>query len=374
MARLIERAVPESSIYSPSGLVAEFDKAITAELDYTIEAGNNERFARNFAGNAAVTFPRVYREASGKKVLVAEFLDGVHLDHALAAGHSGEKIAKHAVQVIAQMIFIDGFFHADPHPGNIRIIGTPETPVIGMLDLGLIGTLSPDMREKMITLMIAIIKKDIDDLSDALLAMGRPRNKVDRDAFRAEVARLSEIHLQKALKDIELAAIIRDLVQGAVRFDIEMPVEVVMVGKALMTVEGIGKSIYPELDVFEEARPFFLKLLWQRYSPEKLGSQLLRAASRWSGAAQNVPPMLAEVLDDLRRGQLLVHTEDHGLRSAAERLGRRIALGLMGTGLLGSGTALLLAGHKGLGEVFFVAAGVLALGAWGRLPDFRRRR
>jgi ubiquinone biosynthesis protein len=243
-----------------------------------------------------------------------------------------------------------------------------------MLDLGLIGTLSQDMRDKMITLMVAIIKKDIDDLSDALLAMGRPRAKVDRDAFRAEVARLSEIHLQKSLKDIELAAIIRDLVQGAVRFDIEMPVEVVMVGKALMTVEGIGKSIYPELDVFEEARPFFLRLLWQRYSPEKLGSQLLRAASRWSGAAQNVPPMLAEVLDDLRRGQLLVHTEDHGLRSAAERLGRRIALGLMGTGLLGSGTALVVTGHGRLGEIFLILAGVLALGAWGRLPDFRRRR
>jgi ubiquinone biosynthesis protein len=374
MARLIERAVPESTIYSPSGLVAEFDKAITAELDYTIEAGNNERFARNFATNPAVRFPRVYREVSGKKVLVAEFLEGVHLDEALAAGHSGEKIAKSAVQIIAQQIFVDGFFHADPHPGNIRIVGTPESPIIGMLDLGLIGTLGPDMREKMITLMIALVKKDIDDLSDALLAMGRPRSKVDRDAFRAEVARLSEIHLQKALKDIELAAVIRDLVQGAVRFDIEMPVEVVMVGKALMTVEGIGKNIYPDLDVFEEARPFFLRLLWQRYSPEKLGSQLLRAASRWSGAAQNVPPMLAEVLDDLRRGQLLVHTEDHGLRSAAERLGRRIALGVMGAGLLGSGTALVITGHKTLGEVFFIISGVLALAAWGRLPDLRRRR
>ena len=374
MARLIERAVPESSIYSPSGLVAEFDKAITAELDYTIEAGNNERFARNFATNPGVRFPKVYREVSGKKVLVAEFLEGVHLDQALAAGHSGEKIAKSAVQIIAQQIFVDGFFHADPHPGNIRIVGTPESPVIGMLDLGLIGTLGPDMREKMITLMIALVKKDIDDLSDALLAMGRPRAKVDRDAFRAEVARLSEIHLQKALKDIELAAVIRDLVQGAVRFDIEMPVEVVMVGKALMTVEGIGKNIYPELDVFEEARPFFLRLLWQRYSPEKLGSQLLRAASRWSGAAQNVPPMLAEVLDDLRRGQLLVHTEDHGLRSAAERLGRRIALGVMGAGLLGSGTALVITGHKTLGEVFFAISSVLALAAWGRLPDLRRRR
>src|SRR6185295_65736 len=114
----------------------------------------------------------------------------------------------------------------------------------------------------------------------------------------------SEVHLGKPLKEIQLAAMIRDLVQGAVKFEIEMPVEMMMVGKSLMTVEGIGKSIYPDLDVFDEAKPFFLKLLMQRYSPEKVGARLLKAASRLSGAASDVPPLLAEVLDDVRRGRL----------------------------------------------------------------------
>jgi ubiquinone biosynthesis protein len=373
LARLLERAVPETTIYSPTGLVAEFDRAITAELDYTIEAGHNERFARNFSGSTAVRFPRVHREVSGKKVLVAEFFDGLKIHDAVQKGFSGERIAKESVGIIAQMIFVDGFFHADPHPGNIRILGTPEAPVVGLLDLGLVGTLSEDLRDKAITLMMAAIKKDVDELSDALVAMGRPRGKVDRDAFRAHVAKLSEVHLGKPLKEIELAALIRDLVQGAMKFEIEMPVEMMMVGKSLMTVEGIGKSIYPDLDVMEEARPFFLKLIWQRYSPDKLGLKLLRAASKLSGAATDLPVMAAEVLDDLRRGQLRVQAEDPGLGRAAERLGRRIALGLIDASLIGAGTALYLAQHRWVAWGAWGAAALVGFIAWGTLPHLRRR-
>jgi ubiquinone biosynthesis protein len=375
MARLLERAVPESTIYSPTGLVAEFDKAITAELDYTVEAKNGETFAKNFSGDLTVRFPRVYREVSGKKVLVAEFFDGHHIDKATRElGYSGERIAKNAVKIIAKMIFVDGIFHADPHPGNIRILGTPEAPVVGLLDLGLIGTITPDLREKATDLMVAAVKKDVDDLADALVAMGRPRDKVDMEAFRAEVVRLADVHLGKPLSEIQLAALIRDLVQGAVKFEIEMPVEMLMVGKSLMTVEGIGKSIYPELDVFDEAKPFFLKLLWSRYSPEKMGQRLLRAASKLSGAATDVPPMLAEVLDDVRRGRLRLQAEDPGLGRAAERLGRRIALGLIAASLIAAGTALWIHGATRLGGWFFAFAGVSAVAAWGRVPESVRER
>jgi ubiquinone biosynthesis protein len=375
MARLLERAVPESTIYSPTGLVGEFDRAITAELDYTLEAGNGEKFARNFEGNPQVRFPKVFREVSGRKVLVAEFFEGAHIEKATRElGFSGERIAKSSVNIIAQMIFVDGVFHADPHPGNIRIMGTPEEPVIGMLDLGLIGTLAPDMRDKAIDLMLAAVKKDTKELADALLAMGKPRGKVDRDAFDAHVAKLAEIHLGRSLKEIQLAAMIRDLVQGAVQFEIEMPVEMMMVGKALMTVEGIGKSIYPELDVFAEARPFFMKLLWQRYSPEKLGQRLLRAASRLSGAATEVPPLLAEVLDDVRRGRLKLQAEDPGLGRAAERLGRRIALGAIGAALVVCGTWAQLGGHGRMAVWMWILAGIAAIGAWGRVPDSVREK
>src|SRR5206468_2545160 len=124
------------------------------------------------------------------------------------------------------------------------------------------------------------VRNEVDALADALLALGRPRGKVDMPAFRAEVGRLSENYLGKSLREVEVSALIRDLVQGAVKFDIEMPTELLMVGKALMTVEGIGKEIYPELDVFAEMRPFFLKLLWRRFHPEKIGRDVLRTLAQ----------------------------------------------------------------------------------------------
>ncbi len=374
LARVVERAIPESTIYAPTKLVAEFDRSIMAELDYTIEGANAEKFARNFAGHPSVRFPRVFKEVSGRKVLVAEFFDGLKIPEAMQKGYSGERIAKDSVGVIAQMIFEDGLFHADPHPGNIRILGTPEAPIVGLLDLGMVGVLSSELRDRAVDLMMAAIKKDIDELSDALLAMGRPREKVDRDAFRAHVAGVADAHLGKPIKEIQLAALIRDLVQGAVKFDIEMPPEMLMVGKSLMTIEGIGKSIYPELDVFEEARPFFLKLLWKRYSPERVGAKMLRAANKLSGAAVDLPPLAAEVLDDLRRGRLKVRVEDPGLGHAAERLGRRVALGVIGAAWIGAGTAMVIAGHASLGWGFFAMAMVFTAAAWGTLPKLFKRR
>ena len=375
LAKIVERTIPESRIYSPTGLVKEFDRAITAELDFTVEAENAERFAKNFAGNPVVCFPKVYRQASSRTVLTLEFFPGKKIYAAVEGGASGETIAKNAVAVIAQMIFADGFFHADPHPGNIIMLGPPEAPVIGLIDLGLVGRLSVDMRNKAVDLMVAALQNDVDGLADALIAMGRPGGKVDMRAFRAEVAVLSEKYLGRPINEIEISGLLRDLVQGAVKYDIEMPVELIMMGKSLMTVEGIGKEIYPELDIWTEARPFFMKLLWSRYHPLKLGAELLRALQKLGRGAADLPGQVHEILEDLRQGKLQVKTTDPGLPEASDRLGRRIWSGLVIVGTLGSGTALVLAGQgrfDGLATALYALAGA-TFGAHLWL-DWRRAR
>ena len=254
------------------------------------------------------------------------------------------------------------------------MLGTPEAPIVGMLDLGLIGELSPDMRDKATTLMIAAVRQDVDDLADALLAMGKARGKVDKDAFRAHVQKISARHLGKPLKEIEIAALIRDLVQGAVKFEVEMPTEMTMVGKALMTIEGIGKQLDPDLDVLAEARPFFLKLLKERYSPEKIGMRLLKAATKFSGAATDVPPLLAEVLDDLRKGRIRMRADDPEQARAIERLGRRVTLGLLSSTLIAAGTALYIHSHVSAAYAMFAFSFLVALVGWGTIPSLKNRR
>jgi len=257
MAAAVERALPEARVYTPVALVAQFDRSITAELDFSIEAENAERFAKNFEGSreaAFARFPRVYRKASSKRVLTLEFFDGVKIDRAVAAGVNGKDLVKRAVGVIAKMAFEDGFFHADPHPGNILVLGR-EDPVLGIIDLGMVGRLTPDMRDRIVDLLVAAARKDAVAVADALYAVGRPTKKVDMREYRAHVASLAEKYLGKPLKEIELGAMIRDLAQGAMKYEIEVPAELMLVGKALMTLESIGKELDPDLDLVAEAQP-----------------------------------------------------------------------------------------------------------------------
>lgn len=348
-AAVLERAVPETRIYSPTALVQQFDRAITSELDFTAEAENAARFAQNFAGYRNVNFPKVFRQASSKHVLTLEYLDGRKIYDAIAAGHSPKRLARLAMEVLFKMIFEDGFFHADPHPGNVLILRDPDDPALGMLDLGMVGRLSPRMRDLCVDVMVAAVRKDYDGIADAMYAIGTPTKKVDMHAYRAEVAFLAEKYLGKQLRDIEMSALVRDLVHGATEFGIEIPPDFVLVGKALMTIEGVGRDVAPDLDIFEEAKPLFLEILKKRYSPERLGAELLRRLEKLSGTTYNLPEQIREVLDDLRLGRLTVRTTDTEIARAADRLGRRLYSSVVTAALLLGGAWVLSAGYPRVG-------------------------
>jgi ubiquinone biosynthesis protein len=206
--------------------------------------------------------------------------------------------------------------------------------------------------------MMCALRHDYEGIADALYAMGTPTKSVDMNAFRAEVSVLSERYLGKALKDIELSALIRDLIRVGTVYGIEIPSEFAMVGKSLMTVEGIGKEIDPDFDIMEEGRPLFSDLMRLRYSPERLGNDLLCRLERLSGATYNVPQRLDEVLSDLRGGRLRIRTQDPHMTSAAESIARHLFSGLTASALLLSGAWLLADGMEITGYVLW---GVAAL-------------
>ena len=355
-AALIERTIPESKIYNPVGLVQQFDKAIIAELDFATEADNAVRFSQNFESFRNVRFPKVYKQASSKHVLTLEFIDGKKVYDALSAGYDGKKLARISLDVIVKQIFEDGFFHADPHPGNVLVLGAQEDPILVMIDLGMVGRLSPRMRDLTVDVMVGAVRRDYEAIADAMYAIGTPTKKIDMEAYRAEVGMLSEKYLGKQLKDIELSAMIRDLVQGATKYGLEIPSDFMLVGKALMTVEGVGKEIDPELDVFEEAKPLFVEILRKRYSPERLGNELLRRLEKLSGATYNMPQQLQEVLDDLRLGRLKIHTTDAGRAKAADRLGRRLFSAIIAAALLLAGSWLVASAREIAGYLLISAA------------------
>lgn len=342
LAQIMDRSLEEAKIYDPVGLVSQFERSITAEMDFGIEAQNGERFRRNFLGNAKIGFPKSYKAASSRRVLTLEFFDGRKVYGAIEEGFDRKLMAKNALGIVIKMIFEDGFFHADPHPGNIIILGTKDAPIIGMIDLGMVGRLSPEMRDKTIKLMVAAARNDPAAVADALYTIGRPTKKIDMAEYRSEVGLLAEKYLGRPLKEIELARLIKDLVDGAVRYGLEMPTDFMMVGKALMTIESIGKDLDPDLDVLGEAQPYFIDLLKKRYSPEEIGNELLRGAERFAGIAHDVPFHLREVLDDLRMGRLQIQTAETRIEPAYDRLGRRLFNGMLVASLNVSAAVVLV--------------------------------
>ena len=361
LAKAIVRSMPESHLYRPISLAEEFDRSVSAELDFSLEADNHERFTANFESNPHAKFPKVYRRASAKRVLTLEYLEGRKLYEAQRDGVSGELMAKRAVEIIIQQIFEDGFFHADPHPGNIIILGADEDPVIGMVDVGMVGRLSPKMRDRTIDLMLAAVREDYLGIADALYAIGRPRRKVDRDAYDAEVTALAQRYLGKRLKEIELGPLMRDLVMGSRKFGVEIPSEFVMLGKSLVTVEGVGKELYPELDLLEEVRPYFMVLFQKRYSPERVTEDTVRSLLRVGAAASEMPLQLEEILEDLRKGAFSIRTHQTQLESAADRLGRRTFSGLVVGSLLIAGAILVSRGNHWLGGAMLASSALYAL-------------
>lgn len=374
LAAALERAVPETKIYSPTALVHQFDRSIKSELNFLVEAENTERFGKNFSGHPHVRFPKVHRKATSKQVLSQEFFPGLKVTKAVEAGADGKKIAKQSVGVIIKMIFEDGFFHADPHPGNIIILGDDDAPIVGLIDAGMVGRLSPDLRDRTIDLMVAAARNDPYAVADALYLIGRPTKKVEMREYRAEVALLAEKYLGRPLREIDLSSMIRDLVQGAMKYGIEIPPDFMLVGKAIMTIEGIGKELDPDLDVFGEAQPYFTELLKQRYSPERIGMELWRNFEQISRAGSDLPLQLREVLDDLRLGRLMLRTGDPKMHGILDRASRRVFSGAIIGLLFLSGAVLLHGGRDPWGITLISLASVGLVAHWiGDLIRARRK-
>ncbi len=374
LAHAVERSIPEAKLWKPVQMVQEFDRAVTAELDFVNEADNAERFTHNFARKRYVCFPKVYRSASSRRVLTIEYFDGKKVYDAIEDGHSGAAIAKTAVDIMIQQIFEDGFFHADPHPGNVFILGDPDRPVIAMIDLGLVGHLTPQLRDRTIDLMVAAVREDFRGVADALYQIGRPTKKIDRQAYEAEVAVLAQKYLGKSLGEIELSALLKDLVDGARRYGIEIPSGFLMMGKALMTVEGVGKEIYPDLDVFEEVKPYFLRLIQQRYSPERITQDVIRGVTRLSHAATEAPMQMQEILEDLRKGAFSLQVKETTLKEATDRLGRRIFSGLVVSSSILSGSLLMAADKMWIGGTIAGLGAAYGMAHWMLVFILNRRR
>ena len=366
LARLLEHNIPETRMYSPIGIVEEFDRVIHQELDYTIEAQNILRFRQNFVHDKHIYAPTVVRELSTRNVLVMEYIEGTKITEIIRSAREMRQIARHGFRCVLKQIFIDGFFHGDPHPGNLFV--RPDN-TIAFLDFGMMGRLDEEMRDELADLLIAVINRDVSQTAHILAHLGHQSREIDMRAFRTDVADILERYYGVPLEQIELGKITREMIDIALRHRVQIPSDYTLMIKALLTIESIGKQLDPNLNAIEESRPLVSKILRDRWNPHRLMFHSLVNFRNATFALRELPLQINQIFEELRRGKLRVefeHVHLDRLILTLDAVSNRLAASVVIAALI-IGSSIIMYSNRGpvfmqfplLGVIGFVSAGIL---------------
>jgi ubiquinone biosynthesis protein len=372
--------------YDLPGLAHEFARTLRDELDYLREARNAERFAANFARDTSVHIPRVYWATTTSRVLTLERVRGIKINDlaALDAAHiDRQALAQRGAKLILQMVFEDGFFHADPHPGNFFV----ETGGrIGLIDFGMVGTVDAHTQEQLLDVLVAVAAQDAGRLGDVLQELGVARERIDRDALRRDLDRVLRQYYGRSLAEISISTILSEALSIVRRYHLQLPTNLALLVKTIVMEEGLGIQLDPTFNLASVLAPFARRLLVRQYSPLLWARRLSTASLDAARLGVDLPQQLRRILHELERGQLEVAARPVGLEPylyRLERIANRIVFGIL-TAAFVVGLAMLLSVDRSQGfghwaGVFFALglAGVLLVGiylSWQVLRSERRRR
>ena len=266
LAQLAEK-IPELATYRPSATFAEFQRSLLRELDFGREERNLQQFAARLQSDPAVQIPEPYSELCTPRVLTMEELDGVKLDRIRQFSSEGfdlEKIARNGANLYLEMIFVDGFYHADPHPGNLVLL---PGNVIGLLDFGMVGRIDEGLREEIEEMMMAIVQQDATHLGSVIMRVGDTPPDLDESALRADVADFVSHYAHRNVEKFDLASAFRDMTEMIFRYRIMLPPQLSILIRTLITLEGTAKLLSPNFSVAEVMRPFQRRAIMRRLSP-----------------------------------------------------------------------------------------------------------
>ena len=320
IARQAEEIAPEARLFNLVGMVGEFERSLARETDFTVEAANIDRFQRNFEGHPTVRIPRLHRTLCTDIILCMERIYGRKLPDAARTGNVDD-VVKVYLDATYRMIFQDGFFHGDLHPGNALL---QDDGKLALLDFGMVGRLNQDRRERLIDLVFAVLSEDMKTVARTFYGLGIPDRRMDYRAYETDVVDVMERHfVGRAMADIQIGVFFRDLASVAMRHRVRLPADYTMLFKALVTTEGLAKQLAPSLNPVEAARPYIEVQLRERYSVDRLKGQLIADALDLSRVARSFPGMMEHVLQDLERGEFTVRVDGgQRLQNTLEALGK----------------------------------------------------
>lgn len=313
LAQLIEKHISNREVYEPTALVREFARTIRREMDFTKEGHTIEKIAANFSGDSTLYFPKVYWNNSSRGVLTLEYIEGIKVsDHEalVAAGMDLQEIARRGVNAIMKMVLEDGFFHGDPHPGNVFIM---PANVICLLDYGMVGRLDEQLKNYLLDVMIAIIKKDVDEVIELLLQSGDLSDNLNMRNLRRDLSELIDSYYEIPLKEIEIGKMYGEFIDVVTTHQIKLHADLMLLFKTLITVEGMGRELDPGFDMVEHLQPFIEKAIKARLSPRNIDKFLKENLKPYFKLARTLPKDIGNFFNRANRNNFKINLEHKGL-------------------------------------------------------------
>ncbi|MBU4499133.1 MAG: AarF/UbiB family protein [Thiobacillus sp.] len=363
VARLLDSEMPDSRRYDPIHIVAQFGRSLNRELDLAKEARNIDQFARHFADEPLVKIPRVFWAFSNSRVNVQEEIigiSGVAPDTLRAAGLDPKLLAARGADLVLRMVLEHGYFHADPHPGNMLFL--PDNR-IGMIDFGMVGMLTHVRRNQIVDLLHALTAKDEQALLQVLVDWSGD-SVLDEDRLAYDVAELMQSYDDLQLKDVQVGALLNDITALMRENNLALPSDLTLLFKTLITLEGLGQQLDPEFHMIDHVTPFVERIIHQRFTPQALLARGRKSLRETLEVLADVPRDLRTLLRDMRRGRVKIDLDLKRLDSFGQQLDRasnRLTMGIL-TASLVVGSSIIMTVQGGpqlLGLPFFGLLGFL---------------
>jgi ubiquinone biosynthesis protein len=362
LALMAEANLPALKPYGPQRLVREFARSLRRELDLAGECRSAERIAANLAPLSFVTIPRVHWDYTSARINVQDFVDGVpgeDLHRLPAAGLDATVLAKRGAQAVLKMIVEDGFFHADPHPGNVFYLPGNR---IAFIDFGMVGRLSPRRREELLQLLLGLVERQPQGVADVLLDWTNDDHGIDLGQLEGEIEAFVDQYHGTPLAQLSLGGMLGDVTAILREHRLALPPDLALLIKAFISLEGMGRGLDPGFHMATEALPILRQVVRARYQPKMLARRSWMSIRRAATLAERLPHDISRVLRNARRGHLHIGFELAHLKRVGDQIDRaasRLSIALVIAALvIGSSIAMMV-------ETSWTLFGAPALGFLG---------
>lgn len=382
IAGLMEEHLEEVQGHRPTAIVHEFARSLSREIDFSIELTNIQRFDRQFTGNPDIHVPGVYPRLSSERILVLEYIDGIKSNDFKLLREKGcdlKIIAERGANLVMEQIFVHGFFHSDPHPGNILVM---KDNVICFIDFGQMGRLSIKDREEFTDFVLNLVAGNERKITKGVLNLTLQHGEVNQDDLSRDLGELMDQYLYKPLGELAAGKILQDLLDLVTRHKLSLRPNLYLMLKALSTVEGVGLQLDPELELITLARPFMQKIKTGRIKPRRLAEEIGETGSEYLSLVRELPGELRTILKQVRAGRLKLEFEHRGLHSlgmALDRVSNRVAFAIVLAAQIIGSSLIVLSGIPPkwhdipiIGLAGFLIAGIM--GFWLLLSIIRHGR